>query len=151
MRLHILFDKHVLQHVLAFNMYLTKHVVLTLFGHITHVITWYNPLHMNPVHSLLTEQFAWPWFCKGSVRSSSFAHIWHSARCRFSSKLVTHENCWMMMTNTTTRPIFMFWCKNILDLNIWNGLCNRDENFFRLSFIWVGEAIVSLWYLICIH
>ena len=116
-----------------------------------HLITWYCPLHMNPVHSLFTAQSACPWFCNGSVRFSSLPHIWHSARCRFSSKLVTHDSCWMiMMTIETTRLndfillillVFIFLRSKdifLVVVNGWDKVCNRDdENLFLLGVIWI--------------
>ena len=135
-----------------------------------HLITWYCPLHMNPVHSLFTAQSACPWFCNGSVRFSSLPHIWHSARCRFSSKLVTHESCWMIMTIETTRLndfillfillcIFLRW-KDIFLLrfvvvdgigNISYKLCSRDDgNFFLLSLIWIFDESI-FWFVACLN
>ena len=127
-----------------------------------HQITWYCPLHMNPVHSSLTEQSAWPWFCNGSVRFSSLPHIWHSARCRFSSKLDTHDSCWMiMMTIETTRlndfillNLLVFIFLRSIDIFLDNVVVNGwdkvydcdDENLFLLSVIWIRRTIdFSIW------
>ena len=41
------------------------------------------PLQVNPVHSSLVVQLAWPWFCNGNVLFSNFDHIWHSGLSSF--------------------------------------------------------------------